>query len=289
MFEIGQVNRIGNRQSNQDRFTVIERGKDLIAILADGMGGRARGEVAAEMVVETAQHLLNAVDGDVENVSLLMESIAQKSHRNIVRYAATHKLNFFPGTTGVFCYFKANQMTVAHIGDSRCYHFRKGKTHFRTTDHSFIQEMVDSGTLTHDEAKQHPKRNQITRCIGCRIQPPELEIAKPVELEVGDVVLLCSDGLWAAVSEQEIAKLLEKHDIEQLVEIIAEKAEKQSYPLSDNISVIAVRYCGEEKHAIKEADSQQLHQQASANKVDNAISHIQQMIKQYEDEIKSSK
>jgi serine/threonine protein phosphatase PrpC len=288
MFEIGQVNRLGNRQSNQDRFTVLEHGEDLLAILADGMGGRARGEVAAEMVVEAAQRILGATHENVENIPLLVKSIAQKAHQRIVHYASTHKLDFYPGTTGVFCYFKGNQMTVAHIGDSRCYHFRKGKTHFRTNDHSFIQEMVDSGTLTHAEAKQHPKRHQITRCIGCRIQPPELEIAKPVQLEVGDVVLLCSDGLWAALSEQQIVQLLEKHEIEQVVEMLAEKAEKQSYPLSDNISVIAIRYCGEEKHSTEEVDKQEL-QQAPANKVDNAINHIQQMIKQYEDEIEESK
>ena len=289
-FDIAQVNRLGNRQSNQDRFTVIERDEGLLAVLADGMGGRVRGEVAAQAVINSAKVESQANPGTIKDIPLFLDGIVQKAHRTINRFSKTNGLHYKPGTTGVLCYFADGKVTIAHVGDSRCYHFRQGEMLFRTLDHSFVQEMIGSGTLTPGEAAVHPKRNQITRCIGCQNEAPVIDISEPIELEKNDVIMLCSDGLWGALPEQQMSKILRNHKIDKVTEKLAEEAESKSYPMSDNISLIVVGYKGDEENStesVKDVDESSKYELPFG--IDGAIDHIKKMIHKYEEEITGKK
>ena len=289
-FEVGQVNRLGNRQSNQDRFVVIERENALLAVLADGMGGRAKVELAAQAVIDSAQKLSDRYEKEIDNIPQFLNLIVQDAHQSILNLCIKKRLSFRPGTTGVLCYLSNGLMTVAHVGDSRCYHFRGEELVFRTNDHSFIQEMVSSGTLTASEASQHPKRHQITRCIGCQASDPMVDITMPIPLKKGDVTILCSDGLWASVTPQQMVKTLSKDAIDTATEKLAEAAEKRAYPQSDNISIVVVRYNGEDfsENSVEEThDSEGGHERSSG--FDSALDLIQKMVKKYEHEITDKK
>ncbi len=280
-FDIAQVNRLGNRQSNQDRFTVIERDEGLLAVLADGMGGRARGDIAAQMLIESAKTLSQHHQKPVKDVPQFLDMIVKRAHQMIAQYSEELQLGFLPGTTGVLGYFREHEVTIGHVGDSRFYHYRGNEMKFHTVDHSFIQAQVSKGVMTLDEAKLHPNKNQITRCIGCRITPPVTEISGPISLIKSDTVLLCSDGLWGSLSDQQIGNLLQRQEVSKIAEQLAEEAERRSYPQSDNISVIVLRYRGVEN---QDNDDEAEQDKGKGSSID-AIDHIQQMIKEYEEEM----
>ncbi len=278
-YEIGQANRLGNRNSNQDRFSAIESVDGVLLVLGDGMGGRPGGEVAAQTLVDTAREAFLGNDQPLADPAALLERILLDTHRHIIdnsgRYARP------PGTTGVLCLVNGDTAHWAHVGDSRFYLFRDGLPLVRTTDHSLVEQLYRSGAISSVERESHPRRNQITQCLGYQESPPTVDHGKPTQLKPGDVLLLCTDGLWGALDDAQIGLRLNGEDeLDESLNGMAEQAELNSYPNSDNISVIALRM---------EKTSRPLTVPSTApvsqDPLQDAIARIEQAYRQYSNEM----
>jgi serine/threonine protein phosphatase PrpC len=171
------------RDHNEDAFVVIEQ--QLSAAVADGMGGLARGEVASRMVVDILSESLQQGRGSAEAI--------QEAHRRIrdVSMAGTDRM----GSTAVALRIDGSTATLHWVGDSRGYLWRGGALKQVTKDHSFVEELIDAGAISAHEAETHPNRNVLTRAVGIR-DTTEIKVDKvDVELQAGDCLLLCTDGL----------------------------------------------------------------------------------------------
>lgn len=193
------------RQSNQDafdRFDDPERGEILLAV-ADGMGGHRGGETASRMAIGTLGKLCR--DGDGDPPDRLTRAI-ERANFEIHKLAGRDSMLRGMGTTVVALLLCAEGPSfVAHVGDSRLYRLRDGQFGPLTEDHSLVASLVRSGSIAPEEARDHPRRNQITRALGSR-SSVEVEIA-PVELREGDGYLLCSDGLYAMLPDDDLGVL----------------------------------------------------------------------------------
>jgi len=286
-YEIGQTNRLGNRHSNQDRFKAIESENGVLLVLGDGMGGQASGEVAAQLLVDTAEEIYLAQSNKVRDIQRLFRAIILMAHHRILEWGARQVPPVTPGSTAVLCLLQEGDAHWAHVGDSRLYVFHRGLPIYRTTDHSYVEHLYQKGRITRSEQESHPGRNMITQCIGCQQSEPEITFAKPVTLKQGDVLLLCSDGLWAPLDDAQMGSVLEAHPLQQSLDLMAEQAERNSYPRSDNISVLALRFISNDARAtaVPEATSASRKNTPDGDPVQTAIAHIEEVLKEYEQEI----
>jgi serine/threonine protein phosphatase PrpC len=286
-YEIGQVNRLGNRNSNQDRFLALESDEGVLLVLGDGMGGQACGEVAAQILIETAECAYHNAIRPVEAPKEFLSEIIAKAHQEIVSFGQRQEPPITPGTTCVICLVQEGQAVWAHVGDSRLYIFQQGLPLYRTTDHSYVEQLYQTGAISRWEQDNHPKRNQITRCLGCRPAPPEVSLSNVVALKSGDIILLCSDGLWGPLDDAQMGSQL--HDGEPLDDLLnemAEKAERLSYPRSDNISGLALRFIsGESPETAQLGEARNAAPAGEGDELESAIAKIEEVIREYEKEI----
>ncbi len=191
------------RRQNEDAFVCDP---PLFAI-ADGMGGAQAGELASRLAAAAIEEA-GAAPGNEQGVV----GAVRTANARIFEHSLTNPAVAGMGTTATVALVDehAGTLTLAHVGDSRAYHYRDGKLEQLTTDHSLVAELVRSGRLTEAEAAVHPHRSVITRALGTEA---DVEVDTCVlELAPGDLVLLCSDGLSAMVRDDEIARLLEDSD-----------------------------------------------------------------------------
>ena len=223
--DVGKV-----RQLNEDFYTFDA---PHLAIIADGMGGHAAGEIASKMATRSVTAFLDMQD--TINEETLRMSIVKA---NDIVYHASESNNDYSGmgTTMIICYEKDDIIHWAHVGDSRFYLYRDGKLHQITKDHSFVGELERSGQSTKEEAETHPKRNLLMRAIGA---DNEIEVdTGSLPLLAGDIILLCTDGLTNMVSESDICTLLTDcaGDIVSLPARLVDRANENGG--NDNITVL---------------------------------------------------
>lgn len=182
-------------------------------ILADGMGGAAAGEFASMLAVKTVkeQMIRSIFDKQPEDLlnsdkTLFIEECFQQANKAIFKEASRNPDMEGMGTTIVGGLFYRNSMSLAHVGDSRAYRFRNGSLQILTKDHSFVQELIDQGRITSDEAFVHPQRNVITRALG--IGEAVKVDRKNIALEYGDLIIFCSDGLCGFVEHASMEKII---------------------------------------------------------------------------------
>jgi PPM family protein phosphatase len=222
------------RASNQDSGSV---GRHLF-VVADGMGGHAGGDVASALAVQHLYGIDRAYDSADEAREVLFRSVLEAGND------LTHAVEEHPGLTGMGTTVSAmirvgSQMVIAHIGDSRIYRLREGVLEQITSDHTFVQRLVDSGRITPEEAAVHPRRSVLMRVLGDVDADPELD-THIVDTQPGDRWLLCSDGLSGYVSERDIAEtLLTVDDVELACHKLVTQTLSEGAP--DNVTVIVVR------------------------------------------------
>lgn len=287
IYELGQANRLGNRETNQDRFQAIETDEGVLLVLGDGMGGQAFGDKAAQILVDTAQqHYLNA-QRPIKEPKPFLDKILRSAHRAIVEFGERQRPPVTPGTTGVLCLVQDSHAVWAHVGDSRLYLFQSGLPIYRTTDHSFVEMLYQKGEISRREQDTHPKRNQVTQCLGGGlIDEPEPSVSNVVTMHVEDVLLLCTDGLWGPMDDAVMGRLLcRRGNIDDIINSMAEQAEQLSYPYSDNISVLALRLlstAGGRNEALEQQQGKA--PSRSEDSLQSAIADIEAVIKEYEGE-----
>lgn len=191
------------RELNEDYYYLPSKGEHFAAV-ADGMGGHAAGEVASRMAISAFTEALRKAGDDLSKET--MKEAFDYANAAVFREAQRDSSKRGMGTTLTAIWYNARNVFLGHVGDSRAYRLRDGVLEQMTTDHSYVEELVQSGVITREQAKNHPKRNIITRCIGCY---PEVEAdLLKLERRDRDIWLLCSDGLVNYVNDDEIAEEL---------------------------------------------------------------------------------
>ena len=203
---VGLVSDVGlKRKLNEDSACYLEREKFKIYVVADGMGGHNAGEVASKMAVD---QIVRYVD---ENYSLedeenLIAKAIKTANEEIFKFSKTNdKLNGM-GTTVTASLVTSNSIYVANVGDSCCMALKNGELNKITKDHSLVQELLDSGTISEFEAINHPKKNIITRALGTSSNV-NVDVFK-IGINEYDLFILCSDGLTNEVTKDEILRII---------------------------------------------------------------------------------
>jgi serine/threonine protein phosphatase PrpC len=241
-FSIYQDSRRGSRRSNQDRIAYCYSKDALLMLVADGMGGHLRGEVAAQIAAQSiTEAFRREAKPALPDPVLFLRRAMAGAHRAIVDHATETGLSETPRTTCVACVVQDNLACWAHAGDSRLYHIRDGRIAAQTKDHSRVQQLIDQGRVREEAFGAHPERNLIFSCLGSNT-PPQVDHSARTRLDRGDTLLLCSDGLWAPLSGKMICAALQTSDIMQAVPELLDEAERRAGRECDNLSVIAVTW-----------------------------------------------
>jgi protein phosphatase len=227
------------RSGNEDNFSVNATGDRGLFIVADGMGGHAAGEVASEMAVQTVARELGPVHDldDRTTIDKVRDSL-RKANRNIHDRTITEVDKQGMGTTASVLLMSTVKYLIGQVGDSRIYLLRDGALQQLTKDHSYVQEQVDAGFLTPEQARYHPYSNVITRCVGAS---PDVEPdVYQGEVRVGDLFLVASDGLTGMVDDRRLqALLMSRAEPERKVHSLI--AEANGRGGLDNITAIVVQ------------------------------------------------
>ena len=230
------------RRNNEDSVALDEAGR--IAVLADGMGGYNAGEVASGMASErvrgelaTRLKSLGASPADSEIRTALLDAV-DSANREVYEAAMSHPEYAGMGTTLVVALYRGDRLWLGHIGDSRAYRFRNGHLEQLTRDHSLLQEQIDAGLITAEQAAYSMHKNLVTRAVGVD-ELVDLEIHDhPVE--PGDLLLMCSDGLSDMLGDEQIGQLLRSNDSLPAVGAMLVQAANAAGG-RDNIAVILAR------------------------------------------------
>jgi protein phosphatase len=232
------------RENNEDSYLYWEPSSDAefqrkgrLAVIADGMGGYEGGQEASRLAVETVRYIYDADFNDDSQATLLHALDA--AHHTIQRYADQHAQLSGMGTTCTALSIVDRQLYFAHVGDSRLYLVRPESVTRLTRDHSYVGRLVESGLVRSEDAESHPQRHIPTAALGSgrEIAPDVPE--KPVLLEPSDTLVLCTDGLWSLVSEQELAQIARFNSPLQSCQQLVKMALDRGGP--DNITLLVLR------------------------------------------------
>ncbi|WP_300437232.1 serine/threonine-protein phosphatase [Zoogloea sp.] len=241
-FTIFQESRIGKRRTNQDRVAYSYTRDALLMVLADGMGGHLYGEIAAQISVQfIAQSFQQEARPKVSDPVLFLSRVLSNAHHAILDYAFDKHLTDIPRTTVVACLIQDGVAHWAHAGDSRLYMIRKGRLLYQTRDHSRVQLMLDQGLLDAEAAAVHPGRNRIFSCLGGN-HPPQIEFSRGVSLANGDVVAICSDGVWGPLEPGSLVNTLSDGRVMESVPRLMNEAEELGGHQCDNMTLIAMTW-----------------------------------------------
>jgi len=241
-FTIFQESLKGSRKVNQDRLAYTYSRETLLLVLADGMGGHAGGEIAAQIAVRLfIECFQQEAKPALKNPLKFLQDTMQRAHQALGSYANQFSMLETPRTTCVACIVQANYAYWAHVGDSRLYLFRQGGLIGQTKDHSKVQYLVDQGIIGADEVADHPDRNKIFSCLG-GVVDPVIDLSRRMPLRIGDLIVLCTDGLWSVYPQQEIARALTGTPILKSAPVLMREAEARGGSDGDNLSLIVVRW-----------------------------------------------
>jgi len=243
-FTIYQNSLQGPREYNQDRIAYSYSKDAMLVVVADGLGGHRHGEVAAQfaikMLTEAFQRLALPILADP--FKFLTDHIRQV-HDAIESHAMAKDMLDTPRTTLVAAIVQHDELYCAHVGDSRLYHIRDGRVIFRTEDHSMVQKLYRNGLIKKEELLTHPERNKIYNCVGGDVLP-QVDLATKRALRDGDIIMLCTDGLWSLLETGEIAAILNEGAVTDTVPVLLGVAESRADENGDNMSVIAFNWGG---------------------------------------------
>ncbi len=262
-FSIHQASHIGNRKYNQDRVAYAYTNEALLLVLADGMGGHQHGELAAGLTIDTFVESfgLHAQPRLADPGEFILAAM-RYAHERIMNLPHDRDMGGFPGTTCVAALVQDGQMYWGHAGDSRLYLLRDGTVYARTNDHSVVQQWVESGQLSEDEARVHPQRNHITNCLGGIEDLFYMELGKSVALRSGDVLLLGSDGLWGPFTDLEVVEAFFALPVAQVLDELVSSALQREAGHSDNVTGVAMRWGDNE----------------TAHETDEPVSHVLEIL-----------
>ncbi len=241
-FTIAQDTRIGQRRQNQDRIAHWRTPECVLLAVADGLGGHAYGEVAAQMAIELlGEAFAREAKPKIADPGAFLFRAFGAAHTAILREADKRRLDDTPRTVLVACIIQDGRACWTHVGDSRLYLLRQGRILHRTRDHTLVQQLIDEGRIREEAVASHPERNRLLQCIG-GYQAPRPDPASSAPLEKGDLLVLCSDGFWGPLTQRHILHALLTRPLERAIPELVDLAEARAGGHSDNISVVALAW-----------------------------------------------
>jgi PPM family protein phosphatase len=224
------------REINEDRYAVVDSPVGRAWIVCDGMGGAMGGELAAQLAIDAMRRGLEAREYDSPLEAL--KSSVEEANRVIVLRRQNPAFSSM-GTTVVSLLVCGDEVVIAHAGDSRAYLVRDGAIQQLTVDHTYVQDLVDKGALNPEEALSHPQAHVLTRCLGAeprlQIDTQQFWIWNASQNEAEDKLVLCSDGLYSMVSDEDIVEVVSKMSPqESCVKLVEMAKERGGY---DNITL----------------------------------------------------
>lgn len=229
------------REMNQDYYYISPSESNInLFILADGMGGYSGGEIASRLATISVK---NYIESNFENLPKEKDEIlklikSSMEYANMVVYEKSKEEKELEAmsTTLEVCLIYNNRVYIGHVGDSRIYRMRKDILRKLTTDHSYVEKLVKDGTITKEQAVNHPKKNMLTKALGCT---PFVEADVTVKGFIkDDIILICSDGLTNMLQENEIYNIIKENYKEAPQKLIEKANENGGY---DNITAIVIK------------------------------------------------
>ena len=241
-FTIFQESRKGSRSVNQDRIAYTYSRDTLLLVVADGMGGHAGGEIAAQIAVRLfLERFQQEATPILKNPLTFLHETMVKAHAALGSYSAQFSMLETPRTTCVACIVQGGFAYWVHVGDSRLYLYRRGALIAHTRDHSKVQYLVDQGIIRAVDVPDHPDRNKVYSCLGGMVEPV-IDLSNRTLLRDGDVLVLCTDGLWGPIPSDEIGTWLTSAAILKSGPEMMREAERRAGIDGDNLSAIVVRW-----------------------------------------------
>jgi len=244
--EHADLSLLGHREENQDRVAIaVADGSALMAVV-DGMGGHAHGARAAEAAIRTMVEAFWETSRPLFDPDGFLHLTVGRAHDAVVQLGQGLPPEIRPRATCAICLVQGESAYWAHVGDSRVYQLRGGRIFERTRDHSHVELLLRAGRITERQALVHPMRNYVECCIGGDPVLPEMTLSGRRALKPRDVVMLCSDGLWSGLSDEQIAELGRDPKLglpESLAELGA-RAVLSAAPFADNTTAAAIRWLG---------------------------------------------
>lgn len=235
------------RRHNEDAAGIFTKEDAVLAVVADGMGGHLAGDVASRMAVAAMEEQWNRTETVPSLPSACEDWLKDRIHEANVKVHDHAKANEEcrgMGTTVVCALFTGKFVTVAHIGDSRCYLLQEGEFTQLTEDHSLVNELVKTGEISKEDAEHHPRKNVLTRALGT--DETISSDARSFELSDGDQLLLCSDGLSNKIEDHEIKQMLQaESDPQEKVDLLISKANQNGG--EDNITAVLIEFSADAK------------------------------------------
>jgi len=232
----------GDRAYQQDQVEFITHGRVpgcALGLVADGMGGKSGGRKAADQVMLTARQVFERYVPSKDDAGDTLRQVVTEAHLMIKLTAITSEEEPH-STLAAFLVDPTLSCAIAHAGDSRVYHFRGPELVSRTSDHSFVQRLIDEGRLSEDEALTHPQGNLLTGCLGTHQDPP-ISVARIERLDFGDSLLACSDGLWHYFTPRELGAIVHALPPREASEMLVNKARQRARGSGDNLSLAILR------------------------------------------------
>lgn len=242
--EHADLSLIGDREDNQDRVTVAATDKAALLVVIDGMGGHSDGSRAADTALKSLLDSFHQTPLPMFDPIGFLHLSLSRAHDEVARLGNGQNIDARPRATIAVCLVQEGAAYWAHVGDSRIYHIRHGKVLARTRDHSHVELLLREGKITEEELPNHPMRNFVECCLGGDPAIPEMTISGRHALQASDVILLCTDGIWANLRDADIAAFF-RDDTQQLrawLEALGRRAVQASAPFSDNSSAAVMRW-----------------------------------------------
>jgi serine/threonine protein phosphatase PrpC len=244
--EYAKVSALGDREDNQDRAAVVVSEDSALMLVFDGMGGHSDGAKAAETGLKVVQDMFTSSKQPVFDPQGFLYMALSRAHDAVVALGTDLDVDFRPRATCAVCLVQEGRAFWAHIGDSRIYQVRNEKVLTRSRDHSHVEVLIQEGAISEEEAQDHPMRNFVECCIGGDAPVPDMTITAGKELEAGDVLLACSDGLWSGMTDDDIATIGKpgEDNLVDNLKTLSMKALSVNSPYSDNTTGTALRWTG---------------------------------------------
>ncbi len=245
-YTIFDESRIGKRPYQQDRLAHWQTKDALFMVVADGMGGHAHGDVAAQITVDClGSAFRNEAKPAVADPDKFLFTAISRAHAMILhqtqRQGLVQDQSNSPRTTVVACLVQDGYAYWSFVGDSRLYVIRDGRILTRTRDHTPVQMLIDAGRIREEAAATHPDRNKLLQCLGGP-RPPRVEPTAQVRLSEDDLVLLCSDGFWGPLTQRQLLMGLLGKELKKALPELLTLSETRAGPRCDNISVLAIHW-----------------------------------------------
>ena len=244
--EHADLSLLGNREENQDRVAIAIGDGSALLVVVDGMGGHADGARAAEVAIRAMVGEFWDASRPLFDPEGFLHLTVGRAHDAVAELGRGLPQEIRPRATCAACIVQGSSAYWVHVGDSRVYQLRAGEVVARTRDHSHVELLVRAGRITESQAHDHPMRNYVECCIGGDPVLPEMSLSGRNVLLPGDVLLLCSDGLWAGLTDEQLATLSVGSGpaLRDALASLGEQALIGTAPFADNTTAAAVRWLG---------------------------------------------